>query len=102
VDEAKRREWFLAYRETPEGRQRRAESFERTFKIDLQGRFRIDDLEHGLYNMVAIFFRSTAREINAQPNVAGLAAKDFELVAGEGEFDLGTLPVLPPGDLRRE
>ena len=102
LDDARRREWFRAYRETPEGRQRRAESFERTFKIDLQGRFRIDDLEHGSYKMVAIFFRSMPRYANAQPNVAGVAAKDFELVAGEGEFDLGTLPVVPPGDVRRE
>ena len=100
LDGAKRKEWFLTYRETPEGKQRRAESFERTFKIDAQGRFRIDDLEQGSYKMVAIFFRSMPREANVQPDVAGLAAKDFELVAGEGEFDLGTLPVMPPGGVR--
>jgi len=100
LDEAKRREWFLAHRETPEGRQRRAGSFERTFTIDPQGRFRIDDLEHGWYRMVAIFFRSLPREANAQPTVAGLATKDFQLIAGEGEFDLGTLPLAPPDSIR--
>jgi hypothetical protein len=102
LDGAKRKEWFLAYRQTPEGSQRHAESFERTFKIDAQGRFRIDDLAHGSYKLVAIFFRSMPRESNVKPNVAGLAAKDFELVTGEGEFDLGIVPVMPPGDVRRE
>jgi hypothetical protein len=101
LDDAGRKEWFRAIRETPAGQERRAESFEKTFKIDHQGRFRIDDLAHGQYKIIAVFFRSMPREPNAQPNIAGLAAKDFELVAGTGDFDLGTLPVLPPGDLSR-
>jgi hypothetical protein len=102
LDDAARREWFRAYRETPEGQQRRRESFEKTFKIDLQGRFRVDDLVHGQYKITAVFFRSIPNEAGVQPDIAGFAVKDFKLVAGEGEFDVGILPVMPPGDTRRE
>jgi hypothetical protein len=101
LDDTGRRAWFREYSETPEGQQRLAESFERTFELDRQGRFRIDDLEHGRYKLMAIFFHTVPRQSNAQPDVAGTAAKDFELIAGTGNFDLGTLPVWRPGDIRQ-
>jgi hypothetical protein len=101
LDLAGRQEWFRGFRETPEGRAQRRESWERTFRIDFQGRFRIDDLELGRYKIVAIFFRTLPREAGAQPEVAGLMVKDFELEGGAGEFEVGELPVMP-GEVRVE
>jgi hypothetical protein len=62
----------------------------------------VDDLVHGQYKITAVFFRSMPNEAGVQPDIAGFAVKDFKLVAGEGEFDVGILPVMPPGDARRE
>lgn len=100
LDDTGRREWFRVYRQTPEGQQRYAESFEKTFTIDHQGRFRIDDLPYGQYKILAIFFRSMPSEPGAQPDIACFAVKDFELIAGSGDFDLGNLPVAPPSGER--
>ncbi|HEY0256452.1 MAG TPA: carboxypeptidase regulatory-like domain-containing protein [Candidatus Methylacidiphilales bacterium] len=76
---------------------RRAEYSETTFQIDLEGRFCIPDVLPGLYKLTAIFFRSLpSRE--SRPDIAGLVGKDFELPQGEGEYDLGPLPILSPNN----
>ncbi len=74
---------------------RRADYAEIVFQVDLDGRFRIPDLLPGSYRLTALFFRSVPTA-GARPEVAGVASKTFDLPDGEGEFDLGSLPILPP------
>jgi hypothetical protein len=69
------------------------------FRLDFAGKFRIDDLMPGLYQVTGIFFRSPP-ERDKQPDFAGLVHKEFELQLGEGAFDLGIIPVLPPDGLQ--
>jgi hypothetical protein len=97
LTDAEQMAWLENWRATPEGQIFKAESFEAPFQIDAQGRFRIDDLKPGPYTIVAVFFRSLPKYANARPDVAGFAAKEFELVEGERALDLGVLEVKPPG-----
>jgi hypothetical protein len=100
LNPSEREAWLLAWHNTPEGRQHRRNFSEKTFTIDSQGRFRLDDLAPGFYKLVAIFFRNMPTGRDATADVVGAAARDFELPAGDGEFDLGQLPVFPPSDAR--
>jgi hypothetical protein len=86
LTDAEQRTWFENWRQTPEGRALEEASFETMFLIDGQGKFRIDDLKPGPYMIVAIFFRSLPKSPNSQPDVAGIAAKEFELVEGKGPW----------------
>jgi hypothetical protein len=100
LDPSERKAWLLAWHSTPEGRQHRRDFSEKTFTIDSQGRFRLDDLAPGFYKLVALFFRNMPTGRDATADVVGAAARDFELPSGDGEFDLGQLPLFPPGDAR--
>jgi hypothetical protein len=97
LTDAEQMAWPENWRTTPEGQIFKAESFEAPFQIDAQGRFRIDDLKPGPYTIVAVFFRTLPKYANARPDVAGVAAKEFNLVEGESALDLGVLEVKPPG-----
>ena len=92
--------WMQNWFATPEGKAFRAESFHTSFEIDSKGKFRIHDIVPGSYRLNANFFRSLPRQQNAQADFIGKVLKDFDLPEGEGEFDLGVLPLTPPGDIR--
>jgi hypothetical protein len=100
LDRQQQGEWWRAWQTTPEGRAHRAASLDLPFEIDHEGKFRIDDLAPGRYNLSALFFRSMPSAPNARPDVIGLAVVEFELAAGEAPLDLGRLDIQPPGDIR--
>jgi hypothetical protein len=100
LSETERKAWLINWRTTPEGRKHRDDSFEVLFRIDSQGRFRIDDLPFGAYRLLAIFYRSMPGQQDAKPDIVGLVGKDFDLPEGEGEFDLGVLALARPNDAR--
>ena len=100
LNEAERNAWLLAWRSSPEGRNHQVNFSEISFETDFQGHFNIHDVAPGLYRLLAIFFRSLPKDQNSKPDIAGLVTKDFELPTGDGEFDLGPLPMTSPNDLR--
>jgi hypothetical protein len=71
-----------------------------SFKIDFEGKFRIHDVLPDFFKLSAIFFRTLPQGQNSKPDIAGLVVKDFELPLGDGEFDLGSLPLAPSTDIR--
>jgi hypothetical protein len=97
LDEEKRRQWLSVWGTAPEGANSRPEIRERPFEIDSQGRFRIDELNFGHYRLIGIFHRTQVKPGDTEGELAGLVRHDFELVSGEGDLDLGTLPLQPGG-----
>jgi hypothetical protein len=99
-DEEKRRQWLSIWGTAPEGANPRPEIRERPFEIDLEGHFRIDGLNFGHYRLIGIFHRTLVKPGDTEGELAGLLKHDFELVPGEGAFDLGTVPVQPGGSFK--
>jgi hypothetical protein len=65
--------------------------FEVPFEIDLAGKFRVDDLDPGHYEVRCTFYR--AAHSREKSDIAGVAREGFELPPGDGPFDLGVIPV---------
>jgi hypothetical protein len=94
--------WFKSWSQTPEGKALLAKSVTIDFNIDPAGHFRIDDVPLGKYRLVAFFTNRNISGAGGAHEPLGAGAKEFELPAGKGDFDLGTISVQRIEDLQKQ